>query len=246
MLMVVTAVPVTSAVNNTQLQVSASGFIGIKIVAKVNSVDDPNNLLGDVIQVNDTITGKYVYDPGIPDSDPDTTRGHYPFTSSACKFEVFADGLTFKNNPSNMDFGIWIYNNHFGNTDEYSVLSLNNLQLDNGMLVTTIQWDIMDLNGTALDSDALPTTAPVLTEWELNSLILIGTDPADPTKTYGITAQVTKVTKNIAIDVEGVERNWATPTFLSSRIPSSFQVFWERMFQRFPQVFPILRQLLAY
>ena len=249
MLMIMTILPVTGALNvqpsknereTLQSTPASPGLIGIRFVARVHSVDDPNNLLGGVIKTNDTISGKYVYDSGIPDSDPDTTVGHYPFTSYSCRFEVYAGGLTFKNSPSNMDFSIWVYNNHFGDSDEFSVLSLNNLQLDNGMLVNIIQWDITDFNGTALDSDILPTTAPVLSEWELNSLLLIGKDPSDPAKTYGIQANVTKATKNIAIDGKGTEINKATPLIVPYSLHFLFQAFWERLFARLPQLFTIL------
>jgi hypothetical protein len=46
---------------------NAAGNIAIKIVAKVYEVDDPYNLLGGAIKVNDTITGKYNYDSGTQD-----------------------------------------------------------------------------------------------------------------------------------------------------------------------------------
>jgi len=258
MLMIVATLPVTGTLTvqpskngteNTQSEPLQStpaspGFIGIKIVAKVTSVDDPNNLLGGVIQENDTMTGKYVYDPGIPDADPNPAKGHYSFTSSSCKFEVVADGLTFKNNPSNMDLSIWILNNFYGNTDEYQVLSLNNLQLDNGMLVTVIQWFLEDLNGTALDSDALPTTAPALVDWEQNGLIILGKDPGDPAKLYGIYAKVTSATKSSEVDVDEANNGGFSET-MPFQYNQPLMHFWMKLLERFPSAFPILRHLMG-
>jgi hypothetical protein len=246
LMMFATLVPVVAAENVQAPDTLASGIVGIKIVAKVDSVNDPNNLLGGVIHVNDTIKGKYVYDTGIPDSDPDTTQGHYKFTSTSCRFEVTAGGLVFKTNPSNMDYNIDISNNHISNWDEISVLSLNNLQLDNGMLVTIIQWDLVDYNGTALDSDALPTTAPVLTDWtSANSLLLIGKDPSDLSKNYMIFAHVTRATKSKAVDVSGAEGR--TPSMIIPyQYNHSFSQFWDKFFERFPNSFPRLRHLMGY
>lgn len=242
----VTKATKNNAVYTYQTIPTNPGLIGIKIIAKVYSIYDPDNLLGGVIELNDTISGKYVYDSGIPDSNPDTTIGHYEFTSSSCRFEVTAGGLIFKTNPSNMDLSIWIYNNHLGNSDEYTVLSLNNLQLDNGMLVTVIQWDLVDYSGTVFDNDVLPTTAPDLADWtSQNNLILVGKDPSDPAKTYGIWAHVTQATKGKAIDMYGAESG--TPSII---IPYQYNIpflqFWNRLFERFSYAFPILRNLLGY
>jgi len=248
MLMIATALPVISASNVKNTSPVASGLIGIKIQAKVFSVDDSDNLLGGAIEVNDSITGKYVYDPGIPDSNPNPSHGIYQFKSSSCGFKVKAGGLDFTTNPSDVVFNIDIYNDYISDWDEISVVSANNLQLSNGMLVTLIQWDIVDNNGTAIDSDVLPTTAPVLEDWPTsNQLILLGKDPSNPTKTYAIYAHVTSAIKPIAIDVNYAESNLETlvPTLpYSYSLP--FQHFWMKVLERFPCAFPILRHLMGY
>jgi hypothetical protein len=219
MLMIATALPIADAVNVQstwclkeniyskyyQINQVNTGVIGIRIVAKVFEVNDPNNLLGGVIKVDDTITGKYIYDSGTVDTNPNPKIGEYPYTSSSFGFEVNAGGLVFKTNPSNVDFGLYIANNWY-NFDFYTVYSYNNLQLSNGMLVNDIRWQLVDYNGTAIDSDVLPTTAPVLADWESQfGLSLSGKDPDDLSKEYTIRAHVAKATKKLSTDV-----HWTT------------------------------------
>jgi hypothetical protein len=206
--------------------VSSPGIITIKIVANVIDVYDPNNLLGGVIQVDDTVTGKYVYDSGTPDSDPDPDVGEYKHTSSTFGMELKVGGLVFKTNPSNVDFLIliandWIYG------DVYGVYSYENLQLSNGMFVSLLAWELIDENSTVFSSDALPTTAPVPSDWELNLLGLNGHDPSNPSKYYKITATVTQATKSRTRDVH-----------------SDMQSILTWLFEHFANMFPILRQLM--
>jgi hypothetical protein len=45
------------------------------------------------------------------------------------------------------------------------IRSDNNLSLYQGVSIDTISWQLDDYSGMALSSDALPTTAPVLSDW---------------------------------------------------------------------------------
>jgi len=185
------------------------GLITIKIDAKVDEVTDPYNLLEGIIHVNDTITGKYTYDPLTEDAYPNIPDvGIYLMYSSTCGFEVKAGSFVFKTNKTNpnvINLCIEILNNYSDNGDIYAVLSENNLPLSNGMLVDEIYWALIDQNATALSDEVLPTTAPILSKWNSNGLCIIGGDPSSYYKIYSITAHVTKVTKtkvrdNIAIN----------------------------------------------
>jgi len=223
------------------------GFITIKLVAKVTSVIDYDNLLKGVMKVNDTITGEYVYDSGTLDTYSDPSIGHYEYTSSSFGFEVKAGGLVFKTNPSDVEFSIWIYNSVFYGSDEFIVLSSNNLQLSNGMLVTFIQWHLVDDNGTAIDSDALLTKAPVLADWKSsNTLMLGGKDPSDPNKAYMITAKVTRATKSKSVDTYDVKSELRTS---SLTIPNQYNILFTqymvKLFERLSHSFPVLRYLFG-
>jgi hypothetical protein len=208
---------------------NSPGFICIKIIAKVAYISDTYNLLGDVIQINDTISGKYTYDSGTPDSNPDPKIGDYRHISSSFGIEVKAGNLVFKTNPSNVDFLIELVND-YGNPqrDFYLVQSYNNLQLSNGMFVDRIYWQLEDNTSSALSNTALPTTAPVLPKWQSKlGLTLIGYDPDNPSKGFVIRAHVTKATKSKARDVY----------FTTQPI-----LIW--LLERFPNIFPILQKVI--
>lgn len=217
------------------------GLITIKIVAKVSSVDDSDNLLGGAINVGDTITGKYIYDDMTPDTNPLPTVGDYQHSSPSCGIEVNAGGFVFTTDPSNVNFLVEICNDHGSPTprDNYLLRSYNNLHLSNGMLVDHISWQLDDDTCTALSSTALPTTAPVLANWQsLFGLVLRGSDPSDPFKDYFIRAHVTSATKTRARNIPGPEEISMPRNILLSN------TLFLRLLERFPNMFPILQKLL--
>jgi len=238
MLLIATALSATGAMNiqttqdmneNNDLEPNIStpanpGIITIKIVAQVQGVDDTYNLLGGAIKVGDKITGKYIYESGQPDSDPDPSHGFYVYTSSTFGMDLKAGGLEFKTNPNNVIFGFEIFNDV--GCDAFTVGSAENLQLSNGMLVDSIVWQLFDTAQTALSSDALLTTAPVLSDWDYNSLTIYGSEPSSY-HSFGIFANVNKVTKIRSRDVY-----------------SSMQPILTWLFEHFANMFPILRHLM--
>ena len=252
MLMIVAVLPMVGAVNSHNALPAASTLIGIKIVAEVTSVSDPHNLLGGSIHANDKITGKYVYDTTASDIDPDPNIGMYWLSSSPCGFEVNAGGFVFKTNPSAINFNIFIWNDYvFGGTppfDFYAVNSQNNLPLSNGMLVSYIQWTLEDSTAAALSSTDLPTTAPILTDWnDGNSLLIEGVSPSNPDHVYQISAHVTEATKPIAINVTRIGNDGSMPSITlphSNNLP--FKQFWIKILERFPNAFHLLRHLISY
>jgi len=206
-------------------------IITIKIEAQVTSVIDPSNLLEGKILVNDSITGKYTYDSATPDSDPDPHYGVYEYNSSTFGIELEVGGFVFKTNSSDVDFTITIANNFSYNWDLYTVESNNNSQLSNGLLVNSIAWGLIDTTGNALSSDALPTTAPVLSDWEENILFIYGSSPSNPYDMYFITANVTKVTKSKS---KSRDVYFTTQPIL----------IW--LLERFPNLYPILKHILKF
>ena len=207
-------------------------IITIKIEAQVTGVQDPNNLLEGKILVNDSITGKYNYDSGTTDSDPDPNLGEYKYNSSTFGIELEAGGFVFKTNPNNVNYSIILYNDYSFYTetwDIYGVGSSNNSQLSNGVSVSSIIWLLIDNTSNALSSDALPTTAPVLSDWTANQIMIQGYSP--PYDFFTITANVTKVTKS--------KSKTRDIHFITHPI-----LIW--LLERFPNLYPILKHILRY
>jgi len=206
-------------------------IITIKIVAKVLEVNDPDNLLDGTIKVNDTITGKYTYDSGATDINPDPTQGEYWYNSSPCGVEVEAGGFVFKTDPNNVDFIFYIFNDciiPYYPGDLYGFDSLNNSNLSNGLQVRYFYWALYDNSGTAISSDTLPTTAPVLSKWNQSTagygLHIDGHDPSLE-DFFAIEADVIKATRSRARDVHFIT-----------------QPILQWLFERFP----ILKHLMGY
>lgn len=248
LLLIVAVIPTASAVNVPDVIPTASELIGIKIEAKVISVSDSHNLLGGAILVGDVMTGKYVYESVASDNDPSPNIGLYMYASSSCGIEVKTSDFVFKTDPSHVTFALAIFNDFsmygYPAYDEYVIGSLNNLPLSNGVLITYIQWDLYDSTATAVSSTDIPTTAPVLSDWdEDNSMLIDGESPTDPDQTFRITAQVTKAIKSAAQDLTGSENGVSLKAlFFHQNLP--FTRFLMKVFEWFPLAFPLLRYLL--
>ena len=142
-----------------------AAIITIDITAEISDVDDLGGLLEGLVNVGDIITGSYTYDSATPDSDPLETGGSYDYFSEFYGISLSVSGFVFQTDPDNVDFRIDILNNHLGQ-DGYVLRSYHNLPLSNGVLIDYISWQLDDYSCTALSSDALPTTPPVLEDWE--------------------------------------------------------------------------------
>ena len=245
-LLIATSLSATSAINvqtfgymmeNNDLEhytntpSNSPGDITIVIHAEVRVVDDDYNLLGGAIQVGDLILGKYVYNSATPDSNPSPNIGGYWHDSSPYGIAFTVGGFVFKTDPNNVNFSIVICNDYyyFPWTDFYGVSCNNNLQLSNGLLVNHILWMLKDYTGNAISSDALPTTAPVLSDWSNNTLSVYGKDPEYPYY-YSLEANVTEAT---------VVSRSKTRDIHFTMLPV---LIW--IAEKFPNLFPILRQLL--
>jgi len=155
-------------------------LITIGIEAVVDSVLDEGNYLEGKIKVGDVITGFYTYDSSV-------TRlpgERFEFDSPPCGVFLTVGGFDFETDSSSVDFEMGI-GNDLSWGDTYYFISFSNLPLSNGTLVDEILWSLRDPTGTALPSDALPTTVPLLDDWQSN-ILSFGAD-----RRYGIFAHVT-------------------------------------------------------
>ncbi len=156
-------------------------LVTIQIEAVVDSVQDEGNYLEGKIQVGDIITGWYTYDSSV-------TRlpgERYRLDSPPCGVFLSGGGFDFQTDPSSVYFEMGI-GNDLSWGDTYYFISFTNLSLSNGTPVDYIFWQLDDPTGNALSSDALPTTAPVLGDWQSLYGLAISAD-----RMWGIDATVT-------------------------------------------------------
>jgi N-acetylneuraminic acid mutarotase len=183
--------------------------ITIQFSAEVAVVDDFSDLLGGAISVGNTITGEYTYESTTMDSNPLSAVGDYWHTTAPYGISVNAGGFVFSTDPANVGFLVEIVNDDLSPgfaTDQYLLRSYNNLPLSNGIPVGHIAWQLDDPTATALTSDALPTSLPVLTDWQsLFGLTLEGGTSQFPGASYFIRAHVTNVAVRPAPVLESIE-----------------------------------------
>jgi hypothetical protein len=148
-------------------------IITIGLTGLVDYVDDPYNLLQGSVSVDNPITGYYTYESTTPDTNPSSTVGDYWHYSAPAGVSLTVGGYTFKTDLSDVKFLMEVVNNH-SSMDNYLFGSYNNLSLSNGVPVMHVSWQLDDYSGTALSSTDLPTTAPVLADWQYDYLHLSG------------------------------------------------------------------------
>jgi len=111
--------------------------------------------------------------------------GHHIY-NSPYGISVSLGGYEFKTAPNHVgQFDMWIINDGVGPvwaTDYYSVRSqYQNISIPSvGFNIDYVTWNLRDSSTThdALSSDALPVTAPVLTDWNYNVLGIFGSGPS--------------------------------------------------------------------
>ena len=142
-------------------------LITIEITAEVDSVYDPFGYLEGNIGVGDIITGSYTYESTTADTNPSAYVGDYEHFASPAGIFLTVGGFQFSTDPTSVNFLVSVCNAGGPyDRDNYLLISYNNLALSNGTLVDHISWQLDDPTGNALSSDALPTTPPLLDDWQ--------------------------------------------------------------------------------
>jgi hypothetical protein len=145
-----------------------AAIIEINITAEITEVADPDGLLSGQLGVGSIITGSYTYDSSTLDSALGPSIGRYLHYSPPYGISLSGGGFVFQTDPDNVDFLVEIGNNSVATTDNYLIRSWNNLPLYDNVEVGEVWWQLDDSTGTALSSDALPTTPPVLEDWDFD------------------------------------------------------------------------------
>jgi hypothetical protein len=164
-------------------------LVPIAFTGEVTRVSETRNSLEGRINVGDMITGIYVYDSSTPDSDPSLHTGLYEHFLPPCGITLTAGGFVFTTDPTDVQFYVGVANDFFtivGIHDAFTLRSYKNLPLSNGVEVYSIGLGFWDPSAGVLSSDALPTTAPVLDDWQAAGLAIGGIG-----RTYTFSAHLT-------------------------------------------------------
>ena len=165
-------VPVEDPWRNDNLSESLKnrpGWCAVTIIAEIESVRDPLNVIPDV-HPGDVLTGAYVFDSNAPDAAADPMCGKYRFSSAPLGVVLHAGSHRLGTDPRDVDFDIEVGNHDFG--DHFSFNSFRNIcqpELRNGNYtghVERISWCLHDFIGTALSSDDLPKGPLELANWQ--------------------------------------------------------------------------------
>lgn len=147
-------------------------LITIEIEAVVDDVQDPDNYLEGRINIGDLITGTYTYDTDTPDWSRSSGIGRYEYFAYPYGISLSVGGLDFMTDfsPGFPEYFTLRITNDSSGIDSISVKSYHNLPLGEGMNVGTIEWLLRDTSSSSISSTELPTTAPVLSDWDTNLL----------------------------------------------------------------------------
>ena len=133
-------------------------IVTIGITGDVTKIEGTAGVLEGRIDIGDIFSGSYTYD-----SSAAGLNGSYQFNTMPFGISLNMGDLLFASDPQNVDFLIEVSNDSI---DSYFVSSSNNLPVLSGVIVSAIHWQLEDDTGTAINSDALPLTAPFLSDWQ--------------------------------------------------------------------------------
>lgn len=159
--------------------------ITIDIEAVVRDISDAGGLFGGAIEAGSLITGSYTYESTTPDSNDFPGVSDYWHSASPYGITLNSGSHTFATDPASVQFLVEISNNHYSGNDNYLLRSYKNLALPGGIEVDHISWQLDDPGMTALSSDALPSGAPILSDWLQPSPSALTINGGIPDPAYG-------------------------------------------------------------
>jgi hypothetical protein len=122
------------------------------------TVFDPNDPFAGTIGFGTAFSGSYTFESTAPDGIPFASNGSYASFGVPYQFTVTIGGFTFSTSDVlNVSVGN-------GGTDQYSVFACVGIPFCFGSSASLL---LEDLDGAAFASDALPTTAPLLSAFEV-------------------------------------------------------------------------------
>jgi hypothetical protein len=171
--------------------------ITMQLTAIVSTIEDPNNVLGGLVTVGDTIAGTYIYDSTVEDTYPDPAIGRYSHSSAPYGIFLEINGYEFKTDLNDVDFLVEISDDRGSPAyDFYIVRSYNNAMLTFNVAVDHIFWQLEDETATAVSSVELTTSPPDLADWtSVWGLTVEGHSTAEPWPEFEFSSQVSEISR---------------------------------------------------
>ncbi len=131
-----------------------AAIVTIGIEATIDEVIDESNLLDGVVKAGDIITGSYKYDSEVLDTEPDFQNvGVYHQYAPDYSISLNVNDMNISSNINDGYYRISVVNNSADKGgDAYSIVSINNMDLNNGLGIEIISWQLDDPTGTAISS----------------------------------------------------------------------------------------------
>lgn len=151
-------------------------LLTVNLKARVMDVYDQGGVLGAAVTVGQSVNGSYTYDLAVPDSDTSPQWGHYAQWQGKIKVSIGAFEFETRGDASQWDSVVAVHPSDWPGSYQgfFRIMSWANQPLSNGASVHHMDVDFSDFSGRAPLNDALPTDAPVLTNYSDGGRIYIG------------------------------------------------------------------------
>ncbi len=172
------------------VQAGVPGLITFEFEIEVDFIEDDGGLLVGILEVGDTLTGTYTFDPDTPDLAPlIPSLSNYAFDSLNVQF----DSVVYQTVPPFV-LGCNVINiDNTIDVDEYLLQSFCGLKQQSGTPLTDdaiFNFQLDDFDGTVFSDTSLPLTPPDLAEFEVNNSRLKLLDEFDAVEVVDIFGHV--------------------------------------------------------
>lgn len=165
---------------------ASAEVVRVRVTARVNQIDDPSNALAGKVVVGQRVNGLYVYNTNTPNSSPYPNTGDYRPYANEARLRFAVGSMVFESKQPTQGIGIFIRAGDPSITGRLSMLSSDNKPLADGTIVQQMQMTLEGY-GNVTQSVALPTVAPVFTQYWTKEVVIGANGPAGM---YMITAQL--------------------------------------------------------
>jgi hypothetical protein len=160
--------------------------VRVRLTARVTEVSDSGNVLAGKVVLGQRVTGLYVYNTNTPNQSPDPQWGDYQPYANEGRVRFAIGSLAFESNQPTQGIRIQVRPEQGGGSGQFIVASNDNKPLASGATVDFL-WLELRGQGNVTQSVALPSAAPVLTQYFIKEAMINGSSPSGG---YNIRVQI--------------------------------------------------------